>query len=189
MAQVTRIPAPGASIDDVLVAVVACWCESAELSEQSTGRMVELADRFVGFAGRAGGCVTLADVDAGVVAGFVSAAGTTGPPATATQHLRRSAVRLLFRTARQLGFTDQDPTMDLVLAPRSSLKARPLDDIEMEICRSYAQSTLAETRLPAAWALAEATARTSDLPHLRICDVDLDGSRVWGWGSPRCEPR
>jgi integrase len=189
VAQVTRIPAHEASIDDVLAAVVACWRESSELSEQSTGRMQELADRFVGFARRGHGCETLADVDTGVVAGFVSAVGTTGPPAAATQHLRRSAVRLLFRTARQLGLVDGDPTLDLVLAPRSNLRARPLDDIEIEVCRSYAQSTLTETRLPAAWALAEATARTSELPHLRICDIDLDAGRVWIWGSPRCEPR
>ena len=176
-------------ISDDLRSVSAAWRSSSELSMQSTARMVELADRFVGFARRGYNCETLVDVDAGVVAGFVSASGTTGLPAVATQHLRRTAVRLLFRTARQLGLADGDPTLDLVLAPRSSLRARPLDDIEVEVCRSYAQRTLNETRLPAAWALAEATARTSELPHLRICDVDLNGGRVWVWGSPRCEPR
>jgi integrase len=176
-------------ISDDLRGVFAAWRSSSELSTQSAGRMVELAGRFVAFAKQAHSCETLDDVDAGVVAGFVSATGTTGPPAVATQHLRRTAVRLLFRTARQLGLAEGDPTLDLVLAPRSSLRARPLHDIEMEACRSYTQRTLAETRLPAAWALAEATARTSELPHLRICDVDLDRARVWVWGSPRCEPR
>ena len=189
VAQVTRARASGVPLDNILTAVVDRWIASNELSAQSMGRMVELAGRLVSFASRSYDCATLGDVDAGVVAGFVSASGTTGPPAVATQHLRRTAVRLLFRTARQLGLVDGDPTLDLVLAPRSSLRARPLDDIEVEVCRSYAQRTLAETRLPAAWALAEATARTSELPHLRICDVDLDRGRVWIWGSPRCEPR
>ena len=115
--------------------------------------------------------------------------GRSGPPSTATQHLRRSAVRLLFRTARQLGLVESDPTLDLVLPPGRSLKARPLDDVEMAICHSYAQHTLTETRVPAAWALAEATARTSELPHLRVVDVDLEMGRVWVWGSPRCVPR
>jgi len=171
------------------MAIRRAWASSDEMSEQSMGRMVELAGRFVTFAKEAARCESFGDVDAGVVAGFVSASGTTGPPAVATQHLRRTAVRLLFRTARQLGLVDGDPTLDLVLAPRSSLRARPLDDIEIEVSRSYAQRTLNETRLPTAWALAEATARTSELPHIRIRDVDLGAGRVWIWGSPRCEPR
>jgi hypothetical protein len=189
VAQATRARSSGVPLDNILTAVIDRWTAGGELSAQSTGRMVELAERFVGFAQRGYSCRTLNDIDPGVVAEFVAASGTTGPPATATQHLRRTAVRLLFRTARQLDLVEGDPTLDLVLAPRSSLRARPLDNIEIEVCRSYAQRTLNETRLPAAWALAEATARTSELPHLRICDVDLPGARVWIWGSPRCEPR
>src|SRR4051794_30441362 len=51
-------------------------------------------------------------------------------------HVRRSAVRLLFRTGRQLGLCTSDPTVDIVLPPRSSLRARPLTDDEVGLCRS-----------------------------------------------------
>lgn len=189
MAEATRPPSGRASLDDALAAVTAEWRASAELSAQSAQRMVELGGRFVRFARVAFDCKELADVDRTVVTDFVMASGRTGLPSPATQHLRRSAVRLLFRTARQLCLAEGDPTLDLDLPPRSGLRARPLDDVEMAVCRSFAQHTLTETRLPAAWALAEATARTSELPHLRVCDVDLGAGRVWVWGSSRCEPR
>src|SRR6266571_3914872 len=40
-----------------------------------------------------------------------------------------------------------------------------------------------------AWAVAETGARTSEIPHLRVSDVDLDSGLVWVHGSPRLEPR
>jgi integrase len=187
--EATPPPGGGALLDDALAAVAAEWRVSAELTAQSAQRMIELASRFARFAVHAHGCQILGEVNEAVVAEFVTASGRSGPPSPATQHLRRSAVRLLFRTARQLGLVEGDPTLDLVLPPRSGLRARPLDDAEVAVCRSFAQHTLTETRLPAAWALAEATARTSELPHLRMRDVDLEAGRVWVWGSSRCEPR
>ncbi|MCA1705300.1 MAG: integrase, partial [Actinobacteria bacterium] len=107
----------------------------------------------------------------------------------ATMHLRRSALRLYFRTARQLGLYSGDPTLDLVLPARSSLHMRPLTEDEVALCRSSSVSSLTETRRPAAWALAEATARTSEIPHIRVRDVHVDESRVWLWGSTKAEPR
>ena len=81
------------------------------------------------------------------------------------------------------------PTLDLVLPARSSLHTRPLTDDEVTLCRSFSVSSLTETRRPAAWALAEATARTSEIPHIRIMDFDLDERRAWLWGSLKAEPR
>ena len=104
-------------------------------------------------------------------------------------HLRRSALRLYFRTARQLGLCSGDPTLDLMLPARSSLHMRPLSDDEVALCRSFSVSGLTETRRPAAWALAEAKARTSEIPHIRIGDIDVDEDRVWLWGSTKAEPR
>ncbi len=127
------------------------------------------------------------------VEGFVFAPSGCGSkrrrPSVATMHLRRSALRLYFRTARQLGLCTGDPTLDLVLPARSSLHMRPLTDDEVALCRSFSVSSLTETRRPAAWALAEATARTSEIPHIRIRDVDVDERRVWLWGSTKAEPR
>lgn len=189
MEQAKRPAVGGRSIEGSLSIVVDRWRADGELSSQSLQRMVDLADRFVRFAHRAHDSRELVEIKAHIVIEFVTASGRSGPPSASTQHLRRSAVRLLFRTARQLGLVEGDPTLDLVLPPRTGLRARPLDDVEVAVCRSYAQHTLTETRLPAAWALAEATARTSELPHLRVRDLDLDAGRVWVWGSPRCEPR
>jgi hypothetical protein len=104
-------------------------------------------------------------------------------------HLRRSALRLYFQTLRQLGLFDGDPTMDLALPPRSCLAVRPLTDDEIVVCRSYSLRTLTATRQPAAWALAEATARTSEIHHILVSDLDFTNSRVWIHGSSKAEPR
>ncbi len=49
--------------------------------------------------------------------------------------------------------------------------------------------TLTSTRLASAWALAEATARTAELPHLTVGDLDLESGRVWIHGGGRTVPR
>jgi len=66
---------------------------------------------------------------------------------------------------------------------------RALTQDEVALCRSFSVSSLTETRRPAAWALAEATARTSEIPHIRVRDIDVDEGRVWLWGSTKAEPR
>lgn len=104
-------------------------------------------------------------------------------------HLRRASLRLLFRTARDLGIFEGDPTLDLSLPPRTSLGARALTDEEVALCRSFSLGSLRETRLPAAWAVAEATARTAEIPHIRVSDVDIERGRVWIHGSPKTEAR
>src|SRR5215213_8089989 len=43
--------------------------------------------------------------------------------------------------------------------------------------------------LSAAWALAEATARTSEIPQVRVSNVDPSHGRVWLHGSNRAEAR
>jgi integrase/recombinase XerC len=165
--------------------------EGHGLSEQSCRRMLQLALRFVTFVERRCECASLFDVDAAIVNDFVAAplANSAVEPTTATLHLRRSAVRLLFSVLRHAGFTDRDPTLDLVLPPRSSLASRPLTDDEVAMCRSFALDTLTATRLPAAWALAEASARTSELPRVRVADLDLDREQVWLAGGTKVEPR
>jgi integrase len=57
------------------------------------------------------------------------------------------------------------------------------------MCRGASLHTLTETRLPAAWALAEATARTSELPSITASDVDLPSGSVRIHGSSRTRPR
>lgn len=110
---------------------------------------------------------------------YYTASGTWEDPALATRHRRRSAVRLYFRLARALGLSVHDPTLDIRLPPRTTLTTRPLDTDEIVLGQLASQNTLVATRLPAAWALAEAAASTSEIAAVTIADVDLDGRRVW----------
>lgn len=110
-------------------------------------------------------------------------------PAVATQYLRRSAIRILFGAARQLNLVDFDPTLDLVLPARSALRTRPLTDDEETLGRLVSRQTLVETRLPAAWALGQASAVSSELSAARVKDVDLTNGRVWLHGCSKREPR
>ena len=160
------------------------------LSEQSLPRVGQLMSRFREFAERGFQVGSLGEVTPLHASTFVTArSSTVSQPSVATMHLRRSAVRLLFRFARELGLAAGDPTLDLKLPPRSGFAVRPLTDDEIPLCRAAALQSLTSTRLSAAWALAEATARTAELPHLCIADLDLAARRVWIHGSPRTKAR
>jgi integrase len=158
-------------------------------SPDSASRLGDLMRRFAAYAS-ASGVKHAWEVDVAVVESFVRARSSDGSiPAVATMHLRRAAVRLLFFEGRKMGVVNHDPTLDLVLPPRSSLPTRPLTDDEIGLCRSHSLSTMAETRQPAAWALAEATARSGDLARIRIEHLELDRDRVWIVGSSRTDHR
>ncbi|MSO79231.1 MAG: integrase [Acidimicrobiia bacterium] len=163
---------------------------SGTLSAQSHRRITELLERFHRFVVSGHSVGGLDEVTSEHVRAFVNAPNSDGIAAgIATRHLRRSAVRLLFRTARELGLARGDPTVDVALPPRSLSTARPLSDEEVALCRTAALHSLTSTRLAAAWALGEATTRTAELPHLRVTDLDLERARVWIHGSPRTEAR
>ena len=180
----------GQTVADAVDRVACELAASGVLSAHSHRRIVELLDRFGRFVEVGHGVACLDEVTSDHARAFVSAFGTDGvAPGLATQHLRRSAVRLLFRVSRELGLASGDPTLDLRLASRSRSTARPLSDEEVALCRTAALHSLTSTRLAAAWALAEATVRTAELSHLRVADLELRRARVWIHGSPRTEPR
>ncbi len=160
------------------------------LSLDSVDRLSDLMRRFSSYAERGCGIGLASEVTRDVAEGFVRARSKKGtPPAVGTMHFRRSAVRLEFLEGRRLGLVDHDPTLDIVLPPRSSLRARPLTDDEVTLCRSYSIHTLVETRAAAAWAVAEATAKSGELARVRVCDLDLGAARVWIAGSSKTDPR
>lgn len=165
--------------------------ESDDLSSQSQAKFLDLLDRFQKFLA-ASQVVSLTEVTRAHIELFTSAPSADDPwadPAAATMYLRRSAVRLLFRLARESGFEVGDPTLDVTLPARARRPMRPLTDAEIAACRGASLHTLTETRLPAAWALAEATTRTSELPFILASDVELRTGTVWIDGSPRTQPR
>ena len=181
-----RAPTLECALEAVTVELTVCGA----LSPQSLARLVELMRRLTRFVEHGFGVTTPDRVLASHVVAFVmapTASGTT--PSIATMHLRRSAVRLFFRISRQLGFVGGDPTLDLQLRPRSSISVRPLTDDEVALCRTATLQSLTGTRLSAAWALAEATARTAELPRIVVADLDLPALRVWVHGSSRTEAR
>ena len=165
----------------------------SKLSDQSAHRMTELLVRFTIFLDKGLRVDSIQEISGDHVSRFIHAGIATpaGPqrPSVATMHLRRSALRLYFQTLRQLGLYGSDPTMDIALPPRSCLAVRPLTDDEVVVCRSFSLQTLTATRQPAAWALAEATARTSEIHHILISDLDFTNSRVWIHGSSKARAR
>src|SRR6059058_1891229 len=180
----------GQFLPDVVGRVERELAARGSVSVQSLGRITELLDRFGRFVKVGHGVACLDEVTPEHARAFVSACSADGAtPGLATQHLRRSAIRLLFRVGRELGLASGDPTLDLRLPPRSLSTARPLSDEEVALCRTAALHSLTSTRLAAAWALAEATVRTAELSHLKVADLELDRARVWIHGSPRTEAR
>ncbi len=95
------------------------------LSAQTRSKFVDLGARFFGFLESSGSALDLGAVDASTVEAFFSAPTAAGEPSVAMMHLRRSAVRMVFRIARDLGLVVCDPSVDLVLPARSSLATRP----------------------------------------------------------------
>src|SRR5205085_6736330 len=62
-------------------------------------------------------------------------------------------------------------------------------DLEVSLCRSHALFHPHDLRHPLAWALAEATARTSEIPRVLIGNVDDAAGTVSLGGSSQCHPR
>jgi integrase len=167
-------------------------CLAAAFEDSNTATIDRIAptwSRFNEFA-VAGGAEALSEVTPEIATAFVQSRTSEGDkPSDQTMHNRRTIVRLLFRTARRLGFVTGDPTLDLVLPPRSVGVFRPLSDDEVSLCRDAALWWKSSQRFSTLWALAEATARGAELGSVSVADIDLDGQRVWLSGGTRVEPR
>jgi len=157
---------------------------------KSDVRVAGILVRFLGFLVRGHGLAELGDVTPVVAEAFVRSSLPDGSvPSVGVMHLRRTAVRLLFRAAREAGWLVGDPTLDLVLPPRSPLGCRALTDDEVALCRGHAVWSLSGARRASAWALAEATCRSRELGHIRASDVDPDSGLVWVHGGRQTSPR
>lgn len=184
----TRPPA-GWSIETA-VGVTREFIATSWDSPNQVHRVCRILERFVAFAETGFGVKTPASVTPEIALRFVHASGADGStPSVALVHLRRSALRLLFRALRRVGAEVGDPTLDLVLPPRSQLSARPLADDEVMLCRGHALWSLSDGRRSAAWALAEATCRSVEIANIRRGDVELSEQRVWIHGGRTTAPR
>lgn len=181
-------------VADALELVRAAWEVNDAFSPQTRLRSLETVARFTTRAS-VQGARTVRDLTPAVCASFVHAYGQSGrPPELATQHARRTIVRTYFRTLRDLGLASGDPTLDLALPPRTTVAARPLTDDEVIACR-YAvrlgRAGATSLQRAVCWALAEATAITSEITQVRIADLDDEDEPRWVrlMGSKRAEPR
>lgn len=173
-----------------VVEVVAASIGESTVSEQSFERLVDLMERFAHFVDGGCGIGDLQAVTGDLVQQFVCSGTTLGrPPSPTVMHLRRCAVRMLFRVARELGVVDTDPTVDVRLPSRPAAAPRALTDEEVALCRALSVDHLQATRLPAAWALAEAGVRTGELANVSVDDLDVVSGRVWVAGCKSAAPR
>ncbi len=151
------------------------WVSAAQAE-----RVATILRGFGGFCERGHGVVDPACVTPAIASAFVHAPSPDGAePSLPLIHLRRSALRLLFRSARHLGLDVGDPTLDLRLPPRAQVATRPLVDDEVSLCRAAAAWSLNDRRRAAAWALAEASCRSVEVGQITRSDVDLGARRVW----------
>lgn len=192
--QTTRAAADAAPLAQALESVRASWEASGAFSEQTLLRATETAQRFTQRAARQGAS-TVSDLTEQVCSAFIAAATLDGrPPELTTRHARRTALRMFFRTLRELGLYAGDPTLDLQLPARTSTAARPLTDDEVTLGRVAARLGAAgSTSLQRAvcWALAEATAITSEITQVRVGDMDSPRAPRWVRlpGTKRARPR
>jgi site-specific recombinase XerD len=114
-----------------------------------------------------------------------SVPGGRSNPKVRTWRQRYWVVDKFFKTLRSLGLYDTDPLLDVPQPRTTSRSYRPLIDTEIEHARRHAARNRSDTRGPAAWALAEATATTSEIPEVTAADVDLARSMVWLTGGAK----
>lgn len=169
------------SLSGQVEAAVNAWETGGEFSEQTLLRTTETTRRFQKRL-VVSGVFRAEDISTADCWGFIEAITRHGtPPELPTKHGRRVVIRMLFRTWRELGFDVGDPTLDLDLPSRTSRTARPLVDSEIVLCRAAARLGAAggtSLQRAVAWALAEATAVTSEISAIRLCDLDsLDAPR------------
>lgn len=152
--------------------VTAHWHSTGDLSVASQARLSEVLAHAAARAERLGVVRWDGGFDEIVCEKFLrSVTSAHGTPSPSTMHLRRSSLRAAFTTLRRLGLFSGDPTIDLVLPPRSQLAARAAGDDEIVLLRMNAVASR-ESRQPATMALAETTATTSEIPRVTGCDLD-----------------
>lgn len=195
-----RVPSPdrpsgsNPGIEQLVAVVRRRWAAEEEFSPATLDKCGQTIERF-GRRLEHQGITAPEQITVDHVAGFVKAAMSSGrPPELTTQHARRTAVRMFFRTLRDLGHDVGDPSLDLRLPARSDTTARPLTDLEVTLCR--ASSRMGEgggrsLHRAVCWALGETTAVSSEISAIRVGDVDDRSAPRWVRlpGTRRHDPR
>jgi len=169
-------------LHEALIVITEIWMAdvaSGDMSGQTYGRYEPLAHRFVKFADRHE-CASL-DEALSVYPTWLNArgrdrAGASCPPSLSTRHLRSCAIRALYATARNLGWTTAHPPYVTREDNPTTRQGRPLLDVEFKTCRAVA-SALRHTRHAAAVAIALSGGGTADIGNITRSHIDLaDGT-------------
>lgn len=162
----------------------------SSLPTASADRLLPTIVRFERFLLETSAITSINEIRESDVQAFLCSRTAFGlQPQSATVHNRRTALRRLFRTGRELGLLTGDPTIDLRLPVKSDRSARPLTDAEVERARAAARWSLSSSRYLFVWALAEATARGGELARIEWRHLDLDCGRVVLPGAGPVRPR
>ncbi|WP_192583136.1 site-specific integrase [Streptomyces albicerus] len=164
-----------------------------QMSPQTSRSFGQLLERYQRYA-QARGILLVDEVTVDFAEDFIFAQGRTrhgliGESATATLHQRRAVLRSFYRSLRELGLTDTDPTRDIGLPERTRTLVRPLDEDEAIALRHAAEYVSRPSRHAAAAALALSGGHTGEIGHTRVRDLDEDAAAVWMHGSTRTDPR
>ncbi|HNI34350.1 MAG TPA: hypothetical protein PLV93_03070 [Microthrixaceae bacterium] len=185
MADGTRLGATTSA----LLALCDAACAANDAGGAQAFRVRHHVVAFCAFLDRFG-FPSVAEISLGACEAFIrSERARDEVPSVRLMRERRTALRFVFRLARQAGLIAVDPTIDITVPRTPPSPVRPLTDAEIGRARAAALWNLSDTRRAAAWALAETTARTSELPHLRFADLDLANARVWIHGGKTTAPR
>jgi site-specific recombinase XerD len=163
---------------------------SGDYAAATVTKAISIQARMAKFLSRGRRIEDVNDVTAHDIRAWINARAMSdkAEPSARTKDNRRWAADMFFRELRGLGLYVGDPLTDLTIDGRVRNAARALTDAEMELCRRFSARNRQDTRGPAAWALTEAGATTSELPNVTAADVDFDQQRVWLCGS-RLQPR
>lgn len=169
--------------------VTTVWAGGA-IAASTQARLGTLLERFV-FRLAATGVTSVLDASPEDCDAFLWApTRRNAPPSVHTVHLRRTALRGLYRALRELDPSVVDPTRDLDLPEKVSLRARALTDGEITLVRTAALGRHRQPmRAAATIALAEATATTGEIPQVRWGDVDLAAGTALLPGADPARPR
>lgn len=181
-------------LPDLAALVRQRWAEEGDFTPATLEKCGDTVTRFARRLDRQG-VRELDDIGPDHCQGFIDAAtkDATAPSLT-TRHSRRSAIRMFFRTLRELGYDIGDPSLDVRLPSRTNAAARPLTDVEVTLCRATSRMGEAGGRSlqrAVCWALSETTAVSSEISAVRIGDVDHRGQPRWVRlpGTRRHDPR
>lgn len=174
--------ADGQDLATLVASVRRRWADDDGFSVATLDKCGDMVGRFARRL-TAQGVTRPGDISLEHCRGFVMARAASGQkPEVTTQHARRSALRMLFKSLREMGYDVTDPSLDLVLTPRTGTAARPLTDVEITLCRASSrmgEAGGASLHRAVCWALGETSAVTSEISAIKVGDVDDSRAPRW----------